>query len=420
MKYIGLVDCNNFFVSCERLFQPDLNKKPVVVLSSNDGCVVARSQEIKDIGITTGTPLFQFKDMVSLKSIKVFSSNHKLYRDISTRVLYCIKQNFDEVEQYSIDEAFFYIDSDKCDIGKKISDLKRQVEKEVGIPVSVGVGNTKTIAKYATKLAKRTNGLSFLTVDDWLQLRAEIKLSDLWGVGMARAGEFSSLNLKTVGDFLQLSSYLVKERFGLEGERLRLELEGVVANHLVLTSTTAKSMMSTASFGEEITDKNLLLEAIFGHLRSLFNDLHKTGLQTKKIKLLLYPSRYGSYAFYGASPEVTLDQPVNEILELNKIIIDLFNKTFVLQVPYKKVGVVFSDLVPDQYIQKSLFAESLKEKRDVSELLLHINKRLGRNTLRLGAFTSSLRQKEVLPRSSLRSKAYTTSWSELKTVKARN
>ena len=175
MKYIGVIDGNNFFVSCERLFRPDLVGKPVIVLSSNDGCVVARSQEVKDIGVAMGVPVFQIKDIIKDKGIVTFSSNFTLYRDISQRVFSVVKELLPDKEQYSIDEAFFTLEAtDVVEVTHKLKVIKHEIERRVGIPVSIGLAATKTQAKYASKLAKKTGGVVVIDGCSWHALATHI------------------------------------------------------------------------------------------------------------------------------------------------------------------------------------------------------------------------------------------------------
>jgi DNA polymerase V len=184
MKYIGVVDCNNFFVSCERLFRPDLLRKPVLVLSSNDGCVVARSQEVKDIGIAMGVPYFQIKDIIKDNGITCFSSHFALYRDISRRVFVVVAELVPLHEIYSIDEAFFVLEATSdAEAAAVALRLKQSIEKRVGIPVSIGISDTKTRAKLVSKIAKKKGGIAVLVGDEFMTVCGEKLLAEVWGVG---------------------------------------------------------------------------------------------------------------------------------------------------------------------------------------------------------------------------------------------
>ncbi len=414
MRYVGLVDCNNFFVSCERLFRPELKRRPVVVLSSNDGCVVARSEEIKDKGIPMGVPFFQIKDTLSDMGAVTFSGNHRLYRDISQRVLYVVRSRIDYVEQYSIDEAFFSVDSS---IAYQVAeDLKRQIEKEVGIPVSIGVSLNRTLAKYATGKAKKSSGVSVLSHKDWQKERCDVLLRKIWGVGGARASSFSRLGIHTVADLLSLPQGQIRKEFGLPGEELYLELSGENRHLMPVADSLPKTMMSTASLPKEIKDRLLLHEAAFLHLHDLFMGLKNKQLLAGRIRLLLLPSRYGSYAFYGTSLEEVLLSPTNDLRALNKALEGLFSRSYQSGVPYKKVGVVLGEIRSENEKNVQIFSDP-NENSDISDLIYKINHNLGSNILRAGAFVKGDQGGQISPSSTLRSPSYTTKWTELPTVK---
>lgn len=418
MKYIALLDCNNFFVSCERVFRPDLNGKPVVVLSSNDGCVVARSQEIKDIGIPMGVPYFQIKD--TLKSVKatVFSSHFSLYRDISRRVFSLVRNEFDKVEQYSIDECFIEIDDGNAE--EVMFNLREKILKEIGIPVSVGIAFSKTQAKYASKLAKSEGGVRKLTTDEFGAMAERIKLGELWGVGKGRGMKFQKDGINTVADLLKLPRSTVASCYGVEGVRLWSELGGQAVYPVENVLIAQKSIMSTRSFKEVSEDKNAVFDALLHHLHQVVKDLVAMGLSARKIRLMIAPSRHGSYAFYARSKEVILLEPTADLFVLTEVIHDAFEEIFIANVPYKRAGVVVSDLVSSGSKTPALFTSndksSNKDTEFVTETLLKINQKLGSEMVQLGRIakpkTSWAAKRELL------SPSYTTTWKDIKVVKA--
>lgn len=214
-QYVGLVDCNNFFVSCERLFRPDLARRPVLVLSSNDGCVISRSQEVKDRGIPMGVPYYQIKDKIMEERIAVFSSNFTLYRDLSQRVFSIIKKEVDRFEPYSIDEGFFTVSLSEAErLGEH---LKDKVSRAVGIPVSIGMAPSKTIAKLATSVAKKTSGVTVWSLPMWEEQAPQVLVGELWGVGRQRTKALQAAQLLTAADIMHADTAFLKRRFGIEG-----------------------------------------------------------------------------------------------------------------------------------------------------------------------------------------------------------
>ncbi len=417
MKYIGLLDCNNFFVSCERLFRPDLVNKPVVVLSSNDGCIVARSKEIKDKGIPMGVPYFQIKDILQEMKATSFSSHFALYRDISRRVFEVVVATIGEVEQYSVDECFFTIDSENLE--QKIFDLKNKVESLVGIPVSIGISSSKTRAKYVNTIAKKTNGIAIWDESKWQSHVAEIQLSELWGVGSERTKHFRELNLKSVADFLALESASVSRLFGVEGMRLRSELLGVPAYGVVSKRAIQKSVTSTRSFHETSSSYSVIEDSVMYHLYQVVKDLEWMDLLTKTLRVAISPGRYSDFALQGASQEVVLSNPTRDLFVLQKAAKGLLESIFKPDVPYKKAGVVLSNLVSPQSVTPSLFNEQETKSNttnELSEMLFLLNQKHGESMIQLGRLRG--RSADWSDRKSSISPSYTTNWNELKVVKA--
>lgn len=413
-RLIGLIDCNNFFVSCERLFRPDLRRTPVVVLSSNDGCVVARSQEIKDKGIPMGAPHFQVKDMLSDMGAVVFSSHFALYRDISRRVFSVVAREVGQIEQYSIDEAFFTVEESEAE--ELAERLRRVIHTEVGIPVSVGLGLSRTQAKYANALAKKTTGVCLLTPALWEDRSDQITLSELWGVGAARTREFSGHGLKTVADYLALSRATVRQLFGVEGERLLAELRGEVGTVLTYQAPLQKTIMSTRSFAKETSDQAVVREALLHHLHEIVAELHRKRGVATRVRILAYPSRFGDYALQGLSVEVALTAPTNDIFTLEHEVVGLLTENFKPGVPYKKAGVVVA-VAAESGRSLTLFPSREEEKTAaLTKVLFEINGRQGRDAIKLG--TISTRQTAWRSRTDALSPNYTTDWKSLRTVKA--
>lgn len=417
MAKIGVVDCNNFFVSCERLFRPDLQHKPVAVLSSNDGCIVARSQEVKDIGIPMGVPYFKVKDIVKDNNIILFSSHFTLYGDVSRRVFNTLEALVEKSEQYSIDEAFFVVpDGIKAD--ELAFRIKNQIERIVGVPVSVGIGASKTQAKYAVELAKKTNGVKVLDESEWINLASNINLSELWGVGGKSTVHYQAAGYITVDDLLKANSTHIKSLFGVVGERLRAELKGFSAYSVDKTKADSqKSMMSSRSFKESTDKKEVLEDAVAYHTRHIARDLRKDRLEATLVRVTIQPSRYGDFLLQGTTLEAVLDVPTNDTFKLLLVAQSLLNKAYKPNVPYKKAGVIVGQLVSSDRGQAQLFVDNqdVKKSNKLSELMDIINTKADRELITLGD-----RKKGIAwqARKELVSPAYTTKWTDVAKVKA--
>lgn len=416
-SWIGLLDCNNFFVSCERLFRPDLKGKPVLVLSSNDGCVVARSQEIKDNGIAMGVPYFQIKDILRDINATTFSSHFALYRDISRRVFEVMREELDTVEQYSVDEAFFIIEgSNQKELQKKILCIKDRVERVVGIPVSVGLAKSKTLAKYAGSVAKRTTGTFVLSESEWGSRAATVKLADIWGVGFRSADAYRKKGVVTVADFLALERRQVQELFGVVGIRLWQELQGIPSVTVTRHVQSQKSILNSRSFKGTTNDKSVLEDAVAYHVREAAEDLRAMNQKTSCIQVHLGTSRHGDYLLQGGTLTAVLPHPTNDTFVLLRAASGLVEQLFKPGVPYKKAGVLLTNFSPERVSQLELFVDTQEEKtKDLMPVIDAINHGMGRHSLLLG---SHLQTKKWQSSQESRSPAYTTAWKDIAIVKA--
>lgn len=415
MKMIGVIDCNNFFVSCERLFRPDLLGKPVMVLSSNDGCVVARSQEVKDIGIAMGVPVFQIKDIIKDNAITTFSSHFALYRDISSRVFSVVKELFPDMEQYSIDEAFFSFDSlPTAEAESVLLEIKVKIEQLVGIPVSIGLASTKTQAKYANRLAKKNHGVCVIDGVLWEALAPEILLRDIWGVGLQFSRRFTSEQMITVADLIACPKQRLATLFGVVGMRLQAELAGQSQFKIDASHTPKKSIMSSRSFKTKVFSKAIVKDAVAYHIRHASNDLRRQKQSAHKLTIIISPSRHGDYFLHRGVKVIDFSAPTNDLGLLLKEALAAVDLIFEAEVPYNKVGILFSDLVSDTVQQPSLFMEDDHQKKHLlSDIVDALTARFGKDSLVMGKQT-----KEALwvSRSEKLSPSYTTNWHELAIV----
>jgi len=409
------MDCNNFFVSCERLFRPDLERVPVAVLSSNDGCVVARSQEVKDLGIAMGVPLFQVKDICQKEKITLFSGNITLYRDISSRVMQVLAQEVGECEIYSIDEAFFTLPDDVTEADIHV--IREKVMKNVGIPVSIGVAKTKTLAKQASSIGKKDSGVCVLKQEDWTPRATEVKCGEVWGLGRQTTTKLSQQGIKTVAQYMSLSRGLVSQLYGVSGERIHDELHGIPVSRIDRNSeASCKSIASTRSFATVTKSLSDLESAVAGHVTHCAESLRKRGVVTAKVYVQIQTDRYGDFFMQGDSAEIVLEQPTSETSVLLKETLRQVRKMYTSEVPYKKTGVTFSGLMPESYITSTLFdAEVAKGSGILDTVIDGMNERFGRGTIRSG----SIRGNGTKSNAQLRSKLYTTQWKDIPSVHAK-
>jgi DNA polymerase V len=415
MAYIGLIDCNNFFVSCERLFRPDLVGKPVVVLSSNDGCVVARSQEVKDMGIAMGVPYFQIKDIIKDSQTTVFSSNFTLYRDISRRVFTVVRELLPQIEVYSIDEAFFcLVDESARELMARIADIKATVEQRVGVPVTIAVAGTKTQAKLVSSKAKKSGGLKVVLPGDFSAEFGAMPLREVWGVGRQLVTRYTEAGYTTVADLVEADTQRLARLFGVGGTRLQAELGGTVAYPLGSSvSTIPQSIMSTRSFAKKTHELSVIQDALSHHVREASADLRSQGLVAGAVSVQLLTSRHGDFLLRGGSLGATLSVPTASASVLLHEAMELLAKLYDPEVPYNKTGVVLTAICPEVMVPKSLFASSDTTSRDISSLLDSITARQGKQALQLGRYHQDAawqsKQETLSP-------AYTTRWHELRTV----
>lgn len=412
---IGVLDCNNFFVSCERLFRPDLRDKPVVVLSANDGCVVARSQEVKDMEIPMGVPYFKVKDILDKEKTFIFSSNFTLYRDISRRVFEVMKNQIGTIEQYSIDEAFFSVPADD-DPHTFAASLKDKVEQQVGVPVSIGIGFSKTQAKYANDLAKREDGIHIISGAVWKTKADTIQLSDIWGVGHRLAIRYRAHGLVTVRDLMDCDRSRVERIFGIAGLRLRDELSGIENKSTEKTSVTQqKSLMSSRSFKDASSDIAVVKDAVAYHVRHAASDLREMALKASFLRVSIHPSRYSDFVLQGASAEIVIDNPTNDTMLLNKTAQNLLDTIFVPGIPYKKAGIIVGGFVPEAITQAGLFEQVTPNTENLMQIVDTLNTKADREIVTIG---SGLKSKKWQSRTDSRSPLYTTSWRDIVVAKS--
>ncbi len=412
---IGLMDCNNFFVSCERLFRPDLERKPVAVLSGNDGCIVARSQEVKDLGITMGVPLFQVKDICKREGVVLFSGNHTLYRDISRRVMNVLQQEVGECEVYSIDEAFFTLPQEVTE--DDIHIIRDVVMRNVGIPVSIGVAHTKTLAKRASTMGKKGEGVCLLQQKDWEEQAKEVKCGEVWGLGRQTVTKLNDRGVTTASEYMNLERRYITQTFGVSGERIYDELHGISVVPLEKNSNALrKSITSTRSFAKTTTKLSVLESALSEHMLDCAQKLRARQMVTGKVLVQMQTDQYSDFFMQGASREIVFSQPTASTTLLLKEVLASVRAMYTQGVPYKKTGVVCSDLMPETYITADLFQnDGVTSECTLDSVVDALNQRFGKHTVQ----PATVYRQDNTYRATLRSVLYTTQWKDIPIVYAK-
>jgi DNA polymerase V len=389
--------------------------KPVAVLSSNDGCIVARSQEVKDMGVPMGVPYFKIKDFTEDRQITLFSSNFNLYRDVSQRVMSALKEEFEECEIYSVDEAFFDVPRD---LKQKSAQVARErIIQKTGIPVSVGVGESKTLAKVANNIAKKSSGVCFVDSKNRKETIESIPCGSVWGIGRQISTKLHKKKVTTVGDFLSLSIQQIRDMLGVHGERMYLELSGVSVYKVgEERGTSQENYTSSRSFGSTTHDKEVLKSALQHHVARLAKKLREAGVETSRVSVLMRGSRHGLYAHRPGVAQSILPIPSNDTFVLSRELDGLLELLYDSEIPYKKAGVTLGGIRPSDIRQETLFGQGKSKNKTsvVSKLMDTINRKKGPETLKFGtSLNGSWREKKEL-----KSQEYTTKWSEIPLVKA--
>lgn len=410
----ALVDCNNFYASCERVFQPKLRNQPIVVLSNNDGCVIARSNEAKPF-IPMGAAAFEYKDIFAKNNINVFSSNYALYGDMSSRVMNLLSEFSPDIEVYSIDEAFLKFDGFEkhFDLQEHGKQIRYRVTKGTGIPISVGIANTKALAKVANKVAKKfpeRTGNVYVINTDTQRIKALkwLPVGDVWGIGRQHAKRLEKMGVKTAYDFTLLTEQWVKKNMSVVGLRLLLELQG---NSVLEMETPAdkKNIACTRSFDKNYSDFETVSERITTFAVTCAEKLRKQKSCCNAIMIFIHSNFHRKdLPQYSRNIVLNLPYPTNSSIELAKFATVGLKKIFKKDIPYKKAGVIVMDFTPDTLTQTTLFETSNPKHKVIMETLDNINKAVGTTKVKLASQdpdrTWKMRQEKLSPRYSTRIK----------------
>ena len=433
----GLVDCNNFYVSCERVFNPFLRNKPVVVLSNNDGCIIARSNEAKALGIPMGAPLHQYKKLINQNKVLTYSSNYTLYGDMSSRVMSSLNYFVPDIEIYSIDEAFLNLEKiNSLTLLDEMIRIRKLIYQWTGIPVSIGVGPTKTLAKLANRMAKKysSNGVYFLPISNHLnKILKDMCLEDIWGISKGWANRLKSIGINTPFELQQSDPRKIRDLISVVGERIVYELRGIPCLALEVIAAK-KSITVSRSFGSMTNDKNDLKKALANYSARAAEKLRSQSSLCGAICVFINTNRFSKKDLqYSNSLSVILDDLTDSTQIIIQKAFKLLENLYRPNYNYKKIGVILlniekrsQDLTSENYIiQGNLFTYSnithkTNNQSDICMKMLDgINTKMGKMTLFYGSQGIMKQPKNKKEknnwqmRSNYRSPFYTTNWNDI-------
>lgn len=422
-RAIALIDVNNFYVSCERVFNPKLRSKPVVVLSNNDGCAVARSNEVKALGVSMGAPWFKMKDLAKQHGIIALSSNYGLYADMSNRVMSILRQFSPDQEVYSIDESFLGLTTFKYQNHIKYGQtMRKRILLWTGLPVCVGIGSTKTLAKLANHCAKKQphfNGVcdfNAFTTDALNNLLSKIDVGEVWGVGRKLAPRLEALGIKSVLDLKQANADRLRRQFSMVMQKTIHELNGIVCIELEDIAPPKKQILSSRSFGAPVRDFNSLAESITLYMSRAAEKLRRQQDFAGSVYVYIRTSPFKpDDPFYSNGMTIPLPSPTDDTRQLVSVVLWALKQLYKPNYNYAKAGVMLSDLVPAEGVQTDLFSpmqQTLKSNK-LMMTMDSINRKIGKDAIKLASegFKRPWKMKQEN-----KSPSFTTKWSD--TIKA--
>lgn len=422
----ALVDCNNFFVSCERVFNPKLRNKPVAVLSNNDGCVIARSNELKALGVPMGEPVFKLRELIDKHGVMLCSSNFSLYQDMSERVFRALAEFCEQIEIYSVDEAFLrfnWINQQRNT--RYLHDITDKVYQWTGIPVSIGLAKTKTTAKLANKIAKKFSLYknSFEIQDIYsievVKYLTKIDLDDIWGIGYRIARTLKTYNINTIPDFLSADPRFLRQRFGVQLERTWKELHGTRCYPISTHRSSKKGILCSRTFKQAYTSYKQVEEAISTYCARASASLRKQNSLAGTVTIFITTGRFAKAGYFTASREINLDLPTSDTPIISKAGINGLKQIYSPEHAYKRAGVFLSNFFTDNNVQRNMFVEydieGIKRSRQTMSTVDELNSYWGKDTVK---FANQRINKPVIIEQSIRSDRYTTNWDELLVVRS--
>lgn len=428
---IALVDCNNFYVSCERVFRPDLNGKPVMVLSNNDGCVVARSQEVKDLGIKMGVPLFRVQQLVNQYQIQLFSSNYTLYADMSARVMSVLNEFTPRLEVYSIDEAFLDLTGvypcyqDPIAYGQRI---RKAIARQTGIPVCVGMGPTKTLAKlanFAAKKWKQTGAVLDLTAPARREkLMKIVPVNEVWGIGRQTTKQLNQLGIQTAWDLAMQPPKTIQAQFNIVVARTIMELNGIACLDLEDVAAGKQQIVCSRSFGHKLTTLEELNQALSEYCARAAEKLRRQRSVAGCISVFIRTNPFAAQApQYQRAATVKLDTPTQDTRTIIRIALSSLQSIYKPGFEYQKCGIQLSAIrSAASPVQRNLFDLNLLDSgcKDVppdNATLMQTLDTINRRFPKAVTIASSGIGRSWQPRAEHLSRRYTTDWRELVTVR---
>ena len=387
----ALVDCNNFYASCERVFRPDLKEKPIVVLSNNDGCIIARSNEAKSLGIPMGAPVFEYETLIEKNKVNVFSANFALYGDMSQRVMGILGEYTPELEIYSIDEAFMKLQGfEKFNLQTYAEEIQLNVSKWTGIPISVGIAPTKALSKVANRIAKKfpkeTKSVHIIdTEEKRIKALKWLKVEDVWGIGRQHSKRLNALNINTAYDFTQMTDSWVRKHLSVVGLRLKHDLEGIPTLDFeeVLPK---KNIATTRSFEKLYTEFDEIKERITTFAVSCSEKLRRQKSACNSLMVFLHTNGYRQdLPQYSRNIIVKLPFPTNSSIELAKFATEALAKIFKKGYSYKKAGVIVMEFSQEDNVQLNIFENSNLKHIPLMKSIDRINAMYGQQKVRLAS-----------------------------------
>ena len=422
----ALVDVNNFYVSCERVFQPKLAGVPVVVLSNNDGCVVARSNEVKALGVKMGAPWFALKALARAHGIVALSSNYTLYGDMSNRVVQVLRQFSPDLEVYSIDESFLRVEAAirlHGSVNSMGQEIRQRVRQWTGLPVCVGFGSTKTLSKFANHLAKKqavfnsvcdVSAMPEAELHDWME---RVAVPEVWGVGRRIASRLEPMGIATVRDLVRANTKVLRNQFGVVLERTASELAGISCLELEDMAEVKQQIMSSRSFGRKVNAYSELCESVSHHAHVASEKLRAQQCVAEALLVFVQTNRFNpDEPQYNGSLVMQLVSPSDDTCAITALALQGLKRLFRTGFQYKKAGLILMQLSSKQNHQGVLFADGATSERSarLMQAMDTVNKTWGRGTLHVGSMGTT---PTWAMRSGHRSPRYTTSWSELPTAR---
>ena len=416
----ALVDCNNFYASCERVFEPKLEGRPIVVLSNNDGCIIARSNEAKALGIKMGVPYFKLKNLITQNGVVVKSSNYPLYGDMSSRVMKVIGEYSPVQEVYSIDESFIDLKRLPLNLMDHMHSLRRRVKSWTGIPVCVGVGSTKVLAKLANRIAKkypRFDGvfdIDDLSYERYCKLLKSVEVGDLWGIGRQSAKKLNRIGIHTSHDFYQSDVGVIETLLGVNGKKIYKELYGSSCIPIEAIPPARQQIVSSRSFGCDLKDFDELNQALTNLTRKAVNKLNNHQLATTTITVFIYTNPHKKdKPCVHLSKTVGMTTAIQDQSQIIPLVAQILRLIYKPGHSFYKGGLVLGNLTKN-YQQQDLFSITQNSQiqtmaRQKSNTIRSVNKRFNESI----KYASELGNNRWLPRADFKSNRYTTSWTEL-------